>query len=393
MNFSIALLLLVLGLLGHVTVWVAIVNRLHAVYWWRKLIDGLTMLCGVLLVALPLLVAAVFLLHREAWLVGPWDLALRAAWLLVGAFAVLFLAATARWLSLLWHPETRGNVLANHTTIVDVRKLTSEPLTAPGIPTLLASLPRNEVVCPHFHEKQIVLPRLAPQHAGLRIVHLTDLHMSGRITKRYFEEVVKRVNAWNPDLVTITGDIVEWSKCLAWIPDTIGKLESKAGVYYVLGNHDKRAGSDALRANLNAAGLVDVGSRCVEVTVGTTPIILAGNELPWYTPAASFDECPAHDEQGLPLRIALSHSPDQFQWAQDNGVDLILAGHCHGGQVRFPIVGAVLAPSIHGTRYTAGTFRQDNTIMHVSRGTSGLAPFRWNCPPEVTLLELCGVGE
>ena len=70
----------------------------------------------------------------------------------------------------------------------------------------------------------------------------------------------------------------------------------------------------------------------------------------------------------------------------------MLAGHNHGGQVRLPLVGAILAPSLSGTRYACGTFRRGNTVLHVSRGTGSLTPFRWNCPPEIALLVL-GLGE
>ena len=66
----------------------------------------------------------------------------------------------------------------------------------------------------------------------------------------------------------------------------------------------------------------------------------------------------------------------------------MLAGHNHGGQVRLPFVGAILAPSRHGVRYAAGAFRSGNTVMHVSRGTSCLTPLRYNCPPEIALLIL-----
>ncbi len=66
----------------------------------------------------------------------------------------------------------------------------------------------------------------------------------------------------------------------------------------------------------------------------------------------------------------------------------MLAGHTHGGQIRFPGVGAVLAPSIFGTRYAAGLFYEAPTLMHVSRGVSGLTPVRYNCRPEITLLRL-----
>ena len=65
---------------------------------------------------------------------------------------------------------------------------------------------------------------LAREHEGLRIAHLSDLHLSGRITKEYFKQVVVHVNRCQPDLVAITGDVVERERCLDWIPETLGQL-------------------------------------------------------------------------------------------------------------------------------------------------------------------------
>jgi predicted MPP superfamily phosphohydrolase len=119
-------------------------------------------------------------------------------------------------------------------------------------------------------------------------------------------------------------------------------------------------------------------------------LILAGNELPWFGPAADIGEVSASETSGQPLRILLAHSPDQFGWAQRHGVHLMLAGHNHGGQVRLPLLGAILAPSRHGVRYAAGAYRTGDTVLHVSRGTSSLTPIRVNCPPEIAILVLRG---
>ncbi|HVY58387.1 MAG TPA: hypothetical protein VHA77_11100, partial [Xanthobacteraceae bacterium] len=79
-------------------------------------------------------------------------------------------------------------------------------------------------------------------------------------------------------------------------------------------------------------------------------------------------------------------------WARRRRYDLMLAGHTHGGQIRFPIIGALLAPSIYGTRYAGGLYYKSPTLMHVSRGVSGLFPVRYNCRPEITLLRLVGTA-
>lgn len=337
---------------------------------------------------LPLAVAAGLAgAFAPGWTV-PIQIPSGAAWSYVVACAIVcIVAALQRWQ---WrrHPERRGILVTNHSTQVDVARRTAAPLTAPGISTWLSRLPGNEALNLRLQEKFLVIPRLPREHAGLRIAQLSDLHMSGRITRAYFERVVEEVNRCEPDLVAITGDLVERSECLDWIPTTLGRLRAPGGVYYVLGNHDRHVDLARLKAVLAHAGLVYLGGLWREVTIRNVRLILAGNELPWFRPAADLDNCPAHDASGLPLRILLAHSPDQFGWARANEIDLMLAGHNHGGQVCLPFLGAIVAPSLQGVRYAGGIFRAGNTVLHVSRGTSSLTPLRWNCPPEIAVLHL-----
>jgi predicted MPP superfamily phosphohydrolase len=88
----------------------------------------------------------------------------------------------------------------------------------------------------------------------------------------------------------------------------------------------------------------------------------------------------------------LSHSPDQFTWAQRWDFDLMLAGHTHGGQFCLPLIGPVLSPSWHGVLYAGGTFAAGPTVMHVSRGTCSELPFRLNCPPEISKITLRSIS-
>jgi predicted MPP superfamily phosphohydrolase len=97
---------------------------------------------------------------------------------------------------------------------------------------------------------------------------------------------------------------------------------------------------------------------------------------------------PQPQAHGSLFRIAVAHSPDQYPWAQNYDFDLMLAGHTHGGQIRFPVIGPVLSPSRFGVKYAAGTFYEAPTLMHVSRGIAGTRPLRFNCPPELSKLVL-----
>jgi uncharacterized protein len=384
------LVLLIAAALGHAIVWVALVNRLHGVGIHRRVVDVLTALCGLVVTLLPVVVSwTLFEIWKsDGTLVSAAPrgfLEYAASAYVVFCAAVFAVAAVQRlWLEL--HAERRGVMLANHTTRLEI-KGGADLLAAPGLPALLSRLPGNQLFDVQLHEKQLVIPRLAAAHDGLRIAHLTDLHMSGRITKSYFEQVVEHVNASKPDIIAITGDIIEREKCIDWIPDTLGRLCAPAGVYFVLGNHDRRVGQVRLRAALAEAGLIHVGGRALSINVQSEQLLLAGNELPWFGPAPHVP-CAPSDESTHTTRVLLAHTPDQFAWAKEHDFDLILAGHNHGGQVCVPLVGAILVPSLHGTRYAAGTFAERNTVLHVSRGTASLSPLRYNCPPEIAILVL-----
>jgi uncharacterized protein len=381
-------MLLVLGAVGHVVFWVAIVNRLHGLGINRLAVNALTLLCAIALAAIPPLATVAVLpglLDREA-LVS--EAVTSMMWTyLIGCTAVA-IVATAQRAYWLFHAERRDLLLANHTTRIDFSAKPTAVLTAPGIPYLLSRLPGNEALTILVQEKRLAIPRWIAGAGRMRIAHLSDLHMSGRITRCYFERVVEEVNCCEPDLIALTGDLIERPMCLDWVPETLGRLRAPGGIYFVLGNHDRHAGAAQVIAALEAAGLMHLGGKWRRLCIGNTPLILAGNELPWFPPAADISDCPPRDANGLPLRIVLAHSPDQFRWAQANDVDLLLAGHVHGGQVCLPVLGPILAPSFHGVRYAGGMFRGRDTVLHVSRGTSSLTPLRWNCPPEIAILDL-----
>jgi predicted MPP superfamily phosphohydrolase len=377
------LTLLILAALGHVILWVAAVNRLHAVRINRRLMHLLTLLCAIALVAVPLLYALDLFGDPNEWVLDS-----GLAWIYAASCAVVCIYSALQWWYLRTHPERQSLVMTNHTSTFRPHVEVTRPLTAPGLATWLAHLPFNEALEIHVHEKELLIPRLSSRHDGLRIAHLSDLHMSGRINKPYFEQVVEQANRLEPDIVAITGDLVERKKCLAWIPDTLGRLQARFGVFYVLGNHDLRVGAELIDAAMSEAGLKRVGGGWTQLNVREEPVIVAGNELPWFGAASDLSAAVMLNSHGMALRVLLSHSPDQFCWAQQHDFDLMLAGHNHGGQVRLPVVGAILAPSIHGVRYAAGAFRSGNTVLHVCRGTSSLTPIRFNCPPEIALLIL-----
>ncbi len=323
----------------------------------------------------------------------PWSLAAdrTPAGLLVSAyFVACWLVAPVTLLRFVWFAVFRRQspLLRFHRR----RRVEIDLVSAAASPAELAHhplvhLPLNEILQLEVVQCVLDVPRMPPALDGLSLVHLADLHLTGRIGKAYFREVVRLINELRPDLVCITGDFIDRPACMDWFADTLGQLVARHGVYYVLGNHDCSVDLGRLRRTLNQSGLIDLGGRWITIEIGGTSVVLAGNERPWIDATADLGTCPPPAPAG-PLRIALAHTPDQLAWARAQQVDLLLVGHTHGGQIRLPLLGAIFAPSAEGVKYISGIYYAPPTILHVTRGVSCDLPLRWNCRPEIAHLYL-----
>jgi predicted MPP superfamily phosphohydrolase len=194
-----------------------------------------------------------------------------------------------------------------------------------------------------------------------------------------------------PELIVISGDIIDYAKCLPMIQPALHGLSAPLGVYFVLGNHDRRLRDIApLVQQLTELGFHDLGVENSLVRRGSLSVLLTGNELPWFerhsNPTAQLDGSTLISSETL--RLGVAHTPDRIVWARKNRLDLLLAGHTHGGQARLPGIGPLVAPSLYGSKFASGVFWLPPTLMHVSRGVAGTHPLRWRCPPEISLLRL-----
>ena len=262
-----------------------------------------------------------------------------------------------------------------------------QTFVGPGPMRRIAQLPGNEQFTIDVSTKTYSLPRLPAEWDRLSLVQLTDLHFRGAVTRAYFEAVCEQAVALKPDLFVFTGDLLDDPKLLEWLPDTLGRLTAPLGQYFILGNHDWYLDSAAIRHELERLGWIDLAGRCVSLAKpDASPVVLCGDETPWMGTHPDLSTVSAES-----FRILLSHTPDNITWARQQGIDMMLSGHTHGGQIRLPILGPVYSPSRFGCRYSGGVFWLDPTLLHVSRGLSGREPIRYNCPPELTKLVLrCG---
>ena len=399
MHLVLDLLLALAAFVGHFSLAVWLYNRLHALagpVWLLKTLERL-----VLLLAAAVLVVY---LGRSLW---TGDVAPPTSGAGLAYAALCWMAAVLvipLWLVPKLREREPAALLANDTQVIDIaQRLGRRPVQGASA-RFFAALPGNEIFRLHVHRKTLHLPGLPAELDGLRIAHLSDLHMIGHVTEDFYGEVVDTTNALEPDLICLTGDILEKHGCFPWIPRTLGRLQAPHGKFFILGNHELRLGNVApLREALTAAGLTDLGSRYETLSINGANVLLAGNELPWFGTSPSLPsaergtrnaERDVHSDSSQlrtprsEFRILLSHTPDQLPWARARGFDLVLAGHNHGGQIRLPWLGALISPSWYGWRYAGGLYHEPPTVLHVSRGIAAKHPIRLNCPPELALLVL-----
>jgi predicted MPP superfamily phosphohydrolase len=282
-----------------------------------------------------------------------------------------------------WQRARPDILLNNHTRTEDVAALLGYPPRGQGRFRHLTRLPGNDVFRVDFSEKFLRLPRLPEAWRGLSILHLSDLHLNGTPDRRFFQSVMDLCCDWQPDIVAVTGDIVDDRDHYRWVVPVLGRLKWRIAAFAILGNHDQWYDVGLIRRRVRRCGLHLLGNSWTKIDVRGEPMVVIGNEWPWFKPAPDLSTCPPNL-----FKLCLSHTPDNIDWARANGIDLMLSGHVHGGQVRLPWFGSVIVPSRHGRKYDCGTFHEPPTVLHVSRGLSGEEPLRINCRPEVTKLIL-----
>ena len=233
---------------------------------------------------------------------------------------------------------------------------------------------------------------------AFRIVQLSDVHGArfGKNNRR----LLSKVAAQNPDIIVITGDIIdvrnpseERAKSL------VTSLVKIAPVYFVSGNHEARYNNyESLENMLMECGVTVLENRTAYIVKNDEKILICGIKDPRFTTDYDFEnsrrviceELEMLDGGARDFRILLSHRPEQFSAYCEEGIDLVFAGHAHGGQFRLPLLGGLYVP-LEGffPKYDAGHFQSGKTHMLVSRGIGkSIVPVRIGNPPDIVVAEL-----
>jgi predicted MPP superfamily phosphohydrolase len=233
---------------------------------------------------------------------------------------------------------------------------------------------------------EVALARLPRAHDGLRIVQLTDVHVGPTIGRAFVEDIVRRANALAPDVVAITGDLVDGSVAeLGEAVAPLADLRGRHGVYFVTGNHEYFSGAEPWIAELGRLGVRVLRNERVAIGAGDDAFDLVGvddHSAERYG-GAPHDQALARAFAGRdPAReaILLAHQPRTFGAAAQLGVGLQLSGHTHGGQVwPFGLLVRLSQP------FVAGLHRRGDSQIYVSRGTGYWGPpMRLAAPAEIT---------
>ena len=374
------------------TIMLTVVGAVHYFIWARLVRDlalpppwhrGLTTALVVLFVLIPLS----FFVRRSggAWTVPVVWIASIWMGLLLLLLVVLSGAEAGRGLLALAARASGGSPVDPERRVVLARLFGLLTVLVTG--GLGAVAVRSGLGRVALREVSVRLRRLPAALDGTTIVQLTDVHVGATIRREFIEQIVERTNAANPDVIAITGDLVDGSvEELREHVAPLAQLKARFGVYFVTGNHEYYSGAEPWCAELRRLGIRVLRNERVSIGDGDASYDLAGID----------DEHAHGDGHGADLAgavagrnatrelVLLAHQPRAVFEAVKHGVGLQLSGHTHGGQIwPWTYLVRLQQPVV------AGLARFSDTQVYVSRGTGYWGPpMRLAAPAEITRLTL-----
>lgn len=246
----------------------------------------------------------------------------------------------------------------------------------------------SAISAPVIRRATVALPDYPAGQRPVKIALLSDIHVQGPdMPPERLARIVEQVNAEQPDLVLIAGDLVgdrtlsTRSYAIAEAAAPLAGLRARLGVYAVLGNHEHWQGARAARAALTRVGVRVLANQAVQVgplSLGGLDDQITGHNRDRETHAAM---------RATPGgRVLLSHSPDPFATLPPD-IGLMLAGHTHCGQIRLPLYGPWTTGSVYGDRYACGFIEQNGRKLIVTAGLgASILPLRLLAPPDLWIV-------
>jgi uncharacterized protein len=233
--------------------------------------------------------------------------------------------------------------------------------------------------------------------ARIRILHLSDLHLSKVVPLDFIRSAIRLGLTANPDLICLTGDYVTGRVSG---PDEyvslLKELSLAAPTYASFGNHDggswvsPRGGYrdlSEMRGLFEEADIHCLHNQFASVVIQGQPIELVGLGDLWAEDVRPDEAFPADAGDRRAARIVLCHNPDAKNLVEDKAWDLMLCGHTHGGQLRLPVIGTPFAP-VEDHAFVAGLNPWSNRWIYTTRGVGNVLGLRFNCPPQVSVLDV-----
>jgi len=223
---------------------------------------------------------------------------------------------------------------------------------------------------------------------GLKLVHLTDIHHSKFVSFNDVFRMVELSNQQNPDVVVLTGDYVTWSrKFIPPVAEALKALKSRFGVYAVLGNHDVRVNASEVTRSLERSQINVLRNASAKIDLKGESLWIAGVDEYMYG-QSDIAKAIRNVPRSQP-KILLAHNPEIMQDASRHGIDFVLAGHTHGGQIKIPYMRSLNVVTQPGRQILEGFVRKGPTQMYISRGLGKVVvPVRILCPPEIPVFRL-----
>lgn len=234
-------------------------------------------------------------------------------------------------------------------------------------------------------ELPAALVDLPAELQGLRVAHLSDLHIGGLMRARFAQRWVEATNAARPDLIVLTGDYVTSGVAFhEEIADLLAGLQAPLGVYASMGNHDYFGDGEPLMSLLEARGITVLRNRGLDLEHRGARLHLAAVD-DIYTGRCDLGRALRARPAEVPC-ILLAHDPETFDAAAARGVSLTLSGHTHAGQLALPFLGRWASLSHLAHPYHGGFYRRGDALLYVSPGlgTTGL-PLRIGTTPTIAI--------